>query len=347
MTEKSMRAVTLLGEKQIEIREVPIPIPSAGEVLVRVRAATTCGTDVKIYQRGHPKFSPPFIFGHEFGGDIVAIGSGVEGFSPGMRVTANVFGECGHCHYCQLGQGNLCENLEYNFGAFADFNLIPASIVRENLFVIPDHISYAEAAIVEPLVCVVHASRMINIQPGERVVMIGAGGPISLLFLQMIRNSGAGEIIALGHSDMRLGLAKKLGADIVINVKNVNSQDKINEITGGMGADVVIECAGTKIAWESAVQVKRRGGRGLWFGGLPGGTMGSVDAAKVHYGEISLINSHGGTTEDANRAFDLIVTGKINTQALLTEEMMLSQVGEAINKMIAGQAVKVAIKPYP
>ena len=275
----------------------------------------------------------------------MAVGAGVEKFSPGMRVTANVFGECEQCFYCKRGQGNLCENLEYNFGAFADYNLIPASVVRRNTFIIPDHISYAAAAIVEPLVCVVHAAQLLNIQPGERVVVIGAGGPISLLFIQMIRNAGASEVIAIGHSDIRLALAKELGADVLVNAKQQNAQSLIQELTDGRGADVVIECAGAQSAWESAVEMTRRGGRALWFGGLPRGTKVSVDAAKVHYGEITLYNSHGGTAEDAKRAFDLIVTGQVNTQALITGEMALSQVEEAINLMIAGQAVKLAIKP--
>jgi L-iditol 2-dehydrogenase len=345
MIDETMQAVMLLGEGQLELREVPVPVPAKGEVLVKVRAATTCGTDVKIFRRGHPKFPPPFIFGHEFGGDIAAVGPGVEKFSPGMRVTANVFSECGACYYCQKGQGNLCENLEYNFGAFAEYHLIPASIVRRNLFVIPENISYAEAAVVEPLVCVVHAARQVNVQPGERVAVIGAGGPISLLFIQMLRRAGAAEVIAIGHSDMRLEKAKELGADVLVNAREQDTLELVNQLTNGRGVDVAIECAGAAAAWESAVEMTRRGGRVLWFGGLPGGTKVGVDATRVHYGEIHLYNSHGGTVDDAKAAFNLIVSGEVNTQALITQEMGLSQVGEAIEKMTAGQAIKIAIRP--
>ena len=340
-----MQAAVLLGEGLLVIQDVPVPQPASGELLVKVQSATTCGTDVKTYRRGHPKFPPPFIFGHEFGGDVVGVGLGVNGFSEGMRVTANVFGECGKCFYCKRGQGNLCVNLEYNFGAFAEYHIIPASIVKENTFIIPDHISYAEAAIVEPLVSVVHAFQLVNIQPGEQVALIGAGGPISLLFIQLIRAAGAAEVIAIGHSDLRLQAAKQLGADIVVNSKRQDASSLINELTEGRGVDVVIECAGSVAAWRAAVAMVRRGGRVLWFGGLPADTMVPIDAARVHYGEITLLNSHGGTAADAKTAFDLITSGVVNTQALITREMELSQIEDALHAMIAGEAIKIAINP--
>jgi L-iditol 2-dehydrogenase len=139
--ESDMRAVFYLGSEHVELRRVAVPTPKAGEVLVKVKVALTCGTDVKTFRRGHPKFPPPFVFGHEFGGDVVEVGAGVEAFRPGMRVTANVFAECGQCFYCRRGQGNLCENLVYNFGAFAEYMTIPESIVRVNAFEIPPHIT--------------------------------------------------------------------------------------------------------------------------------------------------------------------------------------------------------------
>lgn len=342
---RTMKAAVLLGKGELEIREIPVPQPGEGEILVKVRAATTCGTDLKIFLRGHPKFPPPFVFGHEFGGEVVAAGKGVEKFWPGMRVTANVFGECGECFFCQKGQGNLCENLEYNFGAFAEYHLIPASIVRQNVFEISDHLSYAEAAVVEPLVCVVHAADLVNVQPGERVVVIGAGGPISLLFLQLLKLAGASQVIAIGHSDLRLSLAQKLGSDIVINAKNEDVDRAVMDMTNGRGADVVIECAGQLETWLSAVRLVRRGGRVLWFGGLPGGTQVPIDAGRVHYGQIQLLNSHGGTAKDASRAFDLIVNGEINTKALISKEMGLSEIDQALNEMIGGRVVKIALNP--
>lgn len=345
MATRTMQAVLLFGEGHLEIREVDLPVPGPGEVLVRVRAATTCGTDLKIFRRGHPKFPFPFVFGHEFGGEIVAVGAGVDQFDIGMRVTANVFGECGACFYCQKNQGNLCENLEYNFGAFAEYHLIPASIVRQNTFIIPEHLSYAEAAIVEPLVCVVHASRKIAVQPGERVAVIGAGGPISLLFIQLLRQAGVSEVIAIGHSDARLKVARELGASLAVNARQDDPLAVVSEVTKGYGVDAVVECAGTLEAWLSAVQMVRRGGRVLWFGGLPGGTQVPVDAARVHYGEIDLINSHGGTAQDAADAFNLIASRKVAAKVLITHEMPLNRVEDALQLMAAGEAIKVALTP--
>jgi L-iditol 2-dehydrogenase len=342
---EEMRVVVYLGHEQIELRTLPIPTPGEGELLVKIRAALTCGTDVKTYRRGHPKFPPPFVFGHEFGGDVAAVGRGVTKFREGMRVTANVFAECGECFFCQRGQGNLCENLVYNFGAFAEYMLIPASIVRRTTFEIPAHVSYAEAAVLEPLVTVVHGWHKLAIKPGETVAILGAGGPISLMHLQLALRSGARQVIAIGHSPARLKIASSLGATHVINAKERDTVTAIRDLTGGYGADAVIECAGTRLAWETAVEGVRRGGRVLWFGGLPGGSKVEVDAGRVHYGEIDLLNMHGGTAEEAREAFTLITSGHVNVAPLLNGELPLEQVELALQKMICGEVVKLIINP--
>ncbi|WKZ35233.1 MAG: alcohol dehydrogenase catalytic domain-containing protein [Anaerolineales bacterium] len=342
---RTMRAVVYLGPETIELRNMPIPEPKAGELLVKVRAATTCGTDVKTYRRGHPKFPPPFIFGHEFGGDVVQAGAGVERFREGMRVTANVFAECGECFYCNRGQGNICENLVYNFGAFAEYMIIPASIVRRTTFEIPNQIPYAHAAFLEPLVTVVHGWHKAAIQPGETVAIIGAGGPISLLFTQLVLRSGAGRIIAIGHSATRLDVAGQLGATHLVHAKDADPVTAVHELTDGYGADLVIECAGTKQTWEASIDVVRRGGRVLWFGGLPAGTNVEIDPARVHYGEIALLNMHGGTAADAREAFHLIESGEVKVEPMLNGELPLEQVELALKKMIAGRVVKMVINP--
>lgn len=342
---EQMRAVVYLGPEQIDLRSLPIPEPKEGELLVRVRAALTCGTDVKTYRRGHPKFPPPFVFGHEFGGDVVAVGKGVDAFREGMRVTANVFAECGECFYCQRGQGNLCVNLVYNFGAFAEYMIIPASIVRRTTFEIPAHISYAEAALLEPLVTVVHGWHKAAIQPRETVAIIGAGGPISLMFIQLALHAGAGQVIAIGHSPARLKVAEELGATHLINAKETDIAMAVRDLTHGYGADLVIECAGTKSTWEASVDAVRRGGRVLWFGGLPSGTKVEVDAVRIHYGEIDLLNMHGGTAAEAREAFDLIVSGAVKVAPLLSGEVPLEGVEAALKRMIAGEVVKLVILP--
>jgi len=339
-----MRSVVYLGPQEIELRRVPVPRPRAGELLVRVRAATTCGTDVKTYLRGHPKFPAPFAFGHEFGGDIVEVGQGVSGFQAGMRVTANVFAECGECFYCRMGQGNLCENLVYNFGAFSEYMLIPKSIVRLNTFEIPEPISYSQAAIVEPLVDVVHGQHLVKIQPGEHVAIIGAG-PVGLLHLQLARAAGAAQVILVERSPVRLAAARQLGATQCIQPSPAELVQALRDLTGGFGPDVVIECAGTQATWEASVEAVRRGGRVLWFGGLPGGTRVTLDAARVHYGEITLLGIHGGTARDAREAFSLITSRTVDVQALLSGELPLEQVEVGLKQMLAGEVIKLSINP--
>jgi len=345
MTDHTMNAVMLLGQEQLEIQQVARPVPGDGEVLVQVEVAALCGTDIKLFRRGHPKFPPPLIIGHEFAGKIVEAGPGVYGFTPGMRVTANVFGECGECFFCRSGQGNLCENLEYNFGACAEYNLVPASIVRRTLFEIPGHVSSEEAALMEPLVSVLHAAEKLAVREGERALLIGAGGPISLLFIQLLRLAGAADITAVGHSEFRLALATEAGADLVLNSREQDPEQDLMERSGGRGFDIVVECAGSAAAWQDAVRYCRRGGRVLWFGGLPGGAQVTVDAGKVHYGEVQILNSHGGTAEDARRAMDLISSGRIRTGFLVTDRMPMYRVQEAVEQMIAGSAVRIMLFP--
>ena len=342
---KEMRAAVYLGPEEIELRPVPIPEVAPGELLVKVRAATTCGTDVKTYRRGHPKFPPPFIFGHEFGGDVVKVGDGVKQFREGSRVTANVFAECGDCFYCRHGQGNICANLVYNFGAFAEYMIIPAAIVQHTTFEIPAPIPYAHAALLEPLVTVVHGWHKVAVQAGETVAILGAGGPISLMFIQLLLRTGVGQVIAVGHSPMRLEAARRLGASHIVNAHEQDTLMAIRELTHGYGADAVIECAGTKSTWKSSVEIVRRGGRVLWFGGLPAGTKVEMDAARIHYGEIDLLNMHGGTTQDACEAFDLIVSGDMNVAPMLNGELPLEQVELALKKMMAGEVIKMVINP--
>lgn len=341
----TMRAIVYLQPEVIELRRVPIPEPGPGELLVKVRAATTCGTDLKTFRRGHPKFPPPFVFGHEFGGDVVALGDGVRKFQIGDRVTANVFAACGECFYCQRDQGNLCENLVYNFGAFAEYNLIPASVVRGATFHIPPEVPYDHAALAEPLATVVQAQDLVSIQPGESVAIIGASGAIGMMHLQMAKRSGASQVIAIGHGEKRLAVAEILGATATLDAHETDLLSAVQASTGGYGADVVIECAGQKSTWEIAVDLVRRGGRVLWFGGLPGGTKIELDATQVHYGSICLLNTHGATNANAAEAFRLITSGEIQVSPLINETLPLEDLEIGLQKMAAREVIKVAIDP--
>ncbi len=344
-TEKMMRAMMFLGPETLELREVAVPKPGPDDILVRVRSATTCGTDAKTYRRGHHLMVPPTTFGHEFAGDIIEAGKAVENFKPGMRVVPHNSAPCQTCYYCKHGQENLCGDILWNFGAYAEYAIIPGPIVRLNTFEIPDQLSYAQASILEPLVSVTHGQRIIQIKPGEHVAIIGAGGPIGLMHVQMAVYAGAAQVIAVDLSDTRLQVAKRLGATSLINPNDQDPVEGIKQLTQGRGVDVSIESAGAKEAWLTAIQAVRKGGRVLWFGGLKGGTPIELDTHWIHYGELSLHGTFHGTPLDVHRSFELIRSGVIDTEALISEEQPLEAVEESLLRMIRGEVVKISINP--
>jgi L-iditol 2-dehydrogenase len=313
-------------------------------MLVKVRSATTCGTDVKTYLRGHPKYPPPFRFGHEFAGDVVRVGSMVKNFQPGMRVTASCFGPCGTCFYCKHHQENLCENMAYNFATYAEYLCLTGPFVRGNTLIVPENLSYAQAALLEPLASVVHGHKMLQVRPGERVVILG-GGSIGLMQLQLSKAGGASEVILVDRNQERLGYAKDLGALPLYTPEGSDTVRMVHEMTGEPGADVVIECAGAQATWEIAPLLARKGGRVLWFGGLPGGTEVILDARAVHYGEITLYNTHGNSPADFWEACNLVASGIVDTRHLLSGEMGLEETEKALQLMIEGKAMKVSINP--
>ncbi len=339
-----MQAVLYLGPKKLETRCIPIPRLEPDEVLVKVRSATTCGTDVKTYLRGHPKYPPPFPFGHEFAGDVVEVGSMVHNLKVGMRVTASCFGPCGSCYYCKHHQENLCENMIHNFGTYAEYLKLPGPFVRWNTLVIPDNLTYPQAALLEPLASVVHGHKLIQVRPGETVAILGGGGSIGLMHLQVARASGASRLVVVDLIDDRLEFAKSLGAD-VINPTREDPVARIKELTKGLGVDVTIECGGARQTWEMALQVVRKGGRVLWFGGLADGTKIELDGPAVHYREIGIFNTHGNSPSDFWESCNLVASGIVDTRLLLSDEMPLSQTEQALQLMIAGKAMKVPINP--
>ncbi len=345
MKPDEMQAVAYLEPGVLELRTVPVPDVGAEDILVRVRVALTCGTDVKTYRRGHPKIPPPTLFGHEFSGDVVAVGQDVTFFEPGMRVVAGNSAPCNECYYCKHGQHNLCDNLTVNLGAFAEYIAVPEAIVRQNTYQIPDTLPYQHAALMEPLACVLHGQDLLQIQPGESVVIIGAGGPIGLMHLQLALRQGAVQVIAVDLSEERLRVAERLGAARTVNAAEEDTVEAVRELTDGRGADVAIESAGAKQAWLSAVQAVRKGGRVLWFGGLPSGTQIEVDAVRVHYDELTLIGPYHLTPVDCYRALQLLGGSVVDPEVLITHERPLEQLEEALQMVIRGECIKTAIIP--
>jgi L-iditol 2-dehydrogenase len=345
MADDTMWATVFMAPGELSFRQMPVPEIGPEDLLVKINTALTCGTDVKTYKRGHPKYDPPTLFGHEFAGDVVAAGAAVKNFSAGMRVVAGNTAPCQTCYFCKRGQPNLCDDLLVNLGAFAEYIRVPGRLVRQNTFALPDRLDYREAAIIEPLACVIHGQDLLAIQPGESVAIVGAGGPIGLMHLQLALRRGASPLIAIDINDGRLAVAEKLGATRVVNSSREEPAAVVRELTEGRGADVVIECAGAKATWLAALDVVRKGGRVEWFGGLPGGTQVEVDATRVHYDELTIFGVYHLTPLSLERAFRLVCSDVIDARSLITHEVPLARLEEGLQMMMAGESIKVAVIP--
>lgn len=342
-----MLAAVLYGKEQVEIKRVPVPELGSGDVLVRVRAALTCGTDVKVFHRGYHArmIVPPALFGHELAGDIVAVGDQVKQFRPGQRVVAANSAPCGECFYCRKDNENLCENLLFNNGAYAEYIRIPARIVEKNTYEIPDHVSYQDAALVEPLACVIRGIDETGVKQGDTVVVIGVG-PIGLMFVRLLSLRGC-KVIAVGRRRPQLDRAIALGAHATISIQEEKSVvGAVRHLTQGYGADVVIEAVGKPETWQQAVEMLRRGGVVNFFGGCPADTKVSLDTQLMHYSEITCTASFHHSPAHVRKALEAVVAGYINARDFVTGEEPLSNLNEVLQHQLhKNGAVKTAIIP--
>src|SRR5258707_4681793 len=284
-----MTAAVLYGKEQLQIEIVDVPELGPGDVLVRVRAALTCGTDVKVFRRGYHArmITPPALFGHELAGDIVAMGDQVKGFRIGDRVMAANSAPCGDCYYCKRQQENLCTDLLFNNGAYAEYIRIPERIVRKNLHLLEDHVGYQDAALAEPLACVLRGLEESNVRPGDTVAVIGLG-PIGIMFVRLAKAVYGARVIAIGRRQPQLDRAARMGADeLIVNTDGADVVGAVKAMTEGRGADVVIEAVGLPELWQLATRLLRRGGVVNFFGGCASGTAVNLDTHLLHYSEIT------------------------------------------------------------
>ena len=343
-----MIAARFYAPGDLRVEEVELPRIGKGELLIRNRVALTCGTDLKMFLRGHRLATPPLIIGHEFAGTVEKIGDGVEGFEEGMRVVAANSAPCMSCYYCRIGKPNLCDRLDEVLvgfsspGAYAEYVRLPARIVKQNTYEVPKDVPLESAAFVEPLACVVHGIELSNIKTGDSVFVIGAG-PIGLMHIQLARIRGAKTVVVADASSERLQRATQLGAD-----QSITSGDPVSEVkalTENRGADVTIEAVGKPETWELAVRTTRKGGTTVLFGGCPAGTTASIDTGLVHYGELALKGVFHHTPSDVREALRLISTRQVKVAPLVTHRMKLTEVEAALRLMQKGTAIKVAITP--
>ncbi len=244
--QKTMQAAVLYGKEDVRLEIVPVPAIGPGELLVRVRAALTCGTDVKVFRRGyHAKMLvPPALFGHEFSGDVAALGEGVENFRVGDRIVAANSAPCDQCFFCRHHQPNLCEDLIFNNGAYSEYIRIPQRIVEKNTYRIPADMSYADAALAEPLACAMRGLDETYVQPGDTVAVLGLG-PIGLMFVRLAKFAYGARVIAIARRLEQVDRAMMLGADEGILMGEADALvTEMKHATGGRGADVVIEAIG-------------------------------------------------------------------------------------------------------
>ena len=343
-----MQAALFYGPRDVRLEYVDVPQAAAGEVIVKVEVALTCGTDLKTFQRGHPvllkRFPSPF--GHEFAGVVTEVGVGVEGFRPGTRVVAANSAPCHQCFYCQVGETNLCENLDLLNGAYAEYIKIPPDIVRHNLLALPDRLTFTAAAFCEPLACVLHGLDAVRLRSGDHVAVLGAGS-IGLLLVQVCKQAGA-RVMLISRSASKLELAAKLGADAVIDLDAMRSNGALLRqwTTHGQGVELAIEAVGRPELWELAVALTRKGGNAILFGGCEPGTAVTFETKVLHYGERKLIGVFHHTPDAIRRALGLIASRQLQLDPLITDALPLADLGTAFLRMESNGALKVAIYPW-
>ena len=342
-----MMAAVLYGKEHLQVEPVAVPAIGSGDILVRVKVALTCGTDVKVFRRGYHArmIVPPAVFGHELAGDVVAVGEGVSRFSVGDRVVAANSAPCEECFYCRKGLANLCEDLLFNNGAYAEYIRIPARIVERNTYPIPAHVGYHDAALVEPLACVARGFDETLPRSGDTIAILGLG-PIGRLFVKLAKLYGC-RVIAVGRRKTQLDRAAALGADELITAQDdVDPVKTVRSLTQGRGVDIAIEAVGKPQVWQWAVNMVRRGGTVNFFGGCPNDSRVALDTNLLHYSEITCKATFHHTPAYIRKALDLVCAGHITASFFVNREEPLANLLDVMRHLMSHNGhLKTAILP--
>lgn len=331
----------------MRVQEIPPPALAPGAVRIRIEAALTCGTDLKVFKRGyHAKMIvPPAVFGHELAGTISDLRPPTSDFKIGDRVVVANSAPCGACFFCKNNQENLCEDLLFLNGAYAESIVVPGRLVQKNLLRLKPGTEFRDAALTEPLACVVQGIEDLKLRAGQNVLVLGAG-PIGLMFVALAKNLGC-QITVAGRRAARLAAAKKLGAAQVIDIGD--GAELVSKIRAATETkfDAVIEAVGRPEVWEAAVQLVRKGGAVNFFGGCPSGTGITLDTTLIHYSNLTLLASFHHTPRTIRRALEFIESGVIRASDFVDGECPLSRLPELFKSMAAGNhAVKTLIKVH-
>lgn len=334
-----MKAAVLYGKEDVRVEEVAPQALGSGEVRLQIEAALTCGTDLKVYKRGYHArmIVPPAVFGHELAGIVSESRS--DAVAPGERVVVANSAPCGDCFYCRAGQANLCDDLLFLNGAYAESIVVPQRLVDKNLLRLKAQTEFRDAALVEPLACVVQGVQETRLQAGQRLLVLGTG-PIGLMFVTLAQQAGC-IVTAAGRGEKRLGLARHLGAHEVVDVTGAADA---TAALGSRNYDVVIEAVGQPATWEAAVQLVRKGGTVNFFGGCASETRVSLDTALIHYSNLTLLASFHHTPMTIRQALEFIEQGIIRAADFVDGDCPLSRLPELFRSMAAGnRAVKTLV----
>jgi L-iditol 2-dehydrogenase len=346
-----MKAAVFHAPLDLRLEEVSEPSAGPGEVKLRIRNTSTCGTDVKIYKNGHQNMDPPQVMGHEIAGEIVELGEGVSGWEVGDHVQVIAAVPCGRCDECKRGRMTVCPNqtsMGYQYpGGFAEFMAVPALVLEvDGLNRIPEGLSFAEASVAEPLACALNAQELARVGEGDDVVVVGSG-PIGCMHVRLARSRGARRVFLAELNRGRLDQAADLvKPDATICSSEVDIIQTVLDLTDGRGADVAITAAAAGVTQEQALQYAARQGRISFFGGLPkGNSVIACDSNLVHYRELTIVGANGSSPAHNKAALDLIASGAVPVADLITHRLPLDDVLKAIQIVSEGSAIKVTIEP--
>jgi L-iditol 2-dehydrogenase len=343
-----MKAALYYEPGKAQYEEVSTPQAGPGELIVKIGTALTCGTDLKSLRRGHPVLlkDPPCGFGHEFAGTVHQVGEGVEHFEIGDRIVAVNSAPCYQCYPCQKGQHNLCENLNFLNGAYAEYIKIPAQIVKYNTYKLPEHTPFEMAAFTEPLAVCLRGIELSGVSAGDHVAILGLG-TIGQLLVRLAKWKGA-HVTAIARNQFKLEVARRFGmADTNVSIQDDWSPEQIKAeySPDGRGFDVVIEAVGLPKTWEQAIALARRGGTVNLFAGCEKGSKIEVDTRRLHYDELTLLSLFHHTPFYVKKALDLMTSLTLDPTPLIHERMPMAEFEAALQKIEAGQAIKIALTP--
>lgn len=346
-----MRAAVYHGIGTIKLECRDVPTIREDELLIKVRAASICGTDLKIQRIGHFKIPDPanVVLGHEVSGEIVQVGAYVSGWKVSQRVAVVPNIGCQKCEMCRRGYNNMCPDYEaFGIsidGGFEEYMRVPAiALSGGNIVAVPDGMSWEEAAVVEPLSCCFNAWKGLEVTPEDTVLVIGPG-PIGACFVQLAKSYGAKQIIMVGRRESRLREAERFGADILIDSSKVDVLTEVMRITKGRGVDVVVTAASTPDLQPLSIQCLARHGRVNFFGGLKKGTLVELDTNRIHYWGLKVLGTTGSSVEDYDRSMRYVADGQVNVKDIISHRFALSEVNAAFDFARLGEGMKTVILP--